>query len=118
MSTRPDPCGLGILYVVTEVLSPSLFHVVDQKREQIMHYDRLMLCDDRIVPLWARRKRHLILESNVSQHPNQDDQDLGDEPVIVDKDVGVDRGVGGSHDLRKGAESGYKRTVQWNQTLL
>ena len=50
----------------------------------------------------------MIWESNLSEHPNQDDQDLGDEPVIVDRDVGVDRGVGGSHDLPKGPESGLQ----------
>ena len=52
-----------------------------------MHHDRLKLCEDRIVPLWARRKRHSILGLTLPYQPNQEDQDLGDEPVPRDRDV-------------------------------
>ena len=38
-------------YVVMKVLSPSLFRVVDQKGEHIMHHDKLKLGEDWIVPL-------------------------------------------------------------------
>ena len=74
-------------YVVVEVLSPALFRVVDQKRSHVMHHDRLKLCEDRIVPLWARRKRHSILGFTLPYQPNQEDQDLGDEPVPRDRDI-------------------------------
>ena len=48
-------------YLVVEVKSPYLYKVVDQKREMILHHDKLRLCETRAVPLWVARKRHEIL---------------------------------------------------------
>ena len=49
--------------MVVQALSPSLFKVADQKRVHVMHHDRLKVCEDREVPIWARCKRHAILEA-------------------------------------------------------
>ena len=53
-------------YVVVEVLSPALFRVVDQKRSYVMHHDRMKICEDRSVPLWARRKRHRLVAEELA----------------------------------------------------
>ena len=48
-------------YLVIEMKSPYIYKVVDQKREMILHHDKLRLCETRAVPLWVARKRHEIL---------------------------------------------------------
>ena len=49
-------------YVVTEVLSPSLYRIEDRRRNFVVHHDRLLLCDDRYIPFWIRRKRQEFLQ--------------------------------------------------------
>ena len=41
--------------------SPYIYKVVDQKREMILHHDKLCLCETRAIPLLVARKRHEIL---------------------------------------------------------
>lgn len=48
-------------YLVVEVKSPFIYKVVDQKRNMILHHDKLRLCETRAIPFWVRRKRHEIL---------------------------------------------------------
>ena len=48
-------------YLVVKVKSPYIYKVVDQKREMILHHDKLCLCETRAVPLWVAHKRHEIL---------------------------------------------------------
>lgn len=42
-----------------------LYTVKDQKKEQVLHHDRLKLCQDRSIPMWLRRMRneHLQVET-------------------------------------------------------
>jgi len=44
---------------------PPLYTVKDQKKEQVLHHDRLKLCQDRSIPVWLRRMRneHLQVET-------------------------------------------------------
>ena len=59
-STKLRPIYKGP-YVVSQVLSPLLFKVKDQKRESVIHHDRMKPCLDHNLPLWLRRMRHELL---------------------------------------------------------
>ena len=50
-------------YIITEVLSPYLYRVQDRRRVLVFHHDRIKLCDDRVIPFWALRKRHALLQT-------------------------------------------------------
>jgi transposase InsO family protein len=60
MSRKLKPVYVGPL-VVSEVISPLLYRVEGRRRSQVLHHDRLRFCNDRAIPMWARRKRHVIL---------------------------------------------------------
>ena len=45
-------------WLVVEALSPVFFRVRNQKREWIVHHDKLKPCHDRALPGWLRRLRH------------------------------------------------------------
>ena len=47
--------------IVTKVLSPVLFRVINRKKSFVLHHDRLKPCQDRELPLWVRRKWNAIL---------------------------------------------------------
>jgi hypothetical protein len=53
---QPIYCGP---YIVSHVISEVLYQIEGRRRRnhQILHHDRLRLCIDRDVPLWARRRR-------------------------------------------------------------
>jgi hypothetical protein len=61
--------------VVSEVLSPLLYRVVGRRRSQVLHHDRLGICNDRVVPMWARRKRHAILDLDTTLPYEHDELD-------------------------------------------
>ena len=61
-SRKLSPLFTG-LYIVTEVLSPYLYRVQDQRKVLVFHHDRIKLCDDRVIPFWALRKRHALLQT-------------------------------------------------------
>ena len=50
-------------YLVESVLSPVLIRIGERKQSKIVHHDRLILCRDRAVPLWLRRRRHRLLST-------------------------------------------------------
>ena len=60
-------------YVVTEVLSPSLYRIEDCRRNFVVHHDRLLLCDDRYIPFWIRRKRQEFLQLDETIHYDEDE---------------------------------------------
>ena len=70
------------------VLSPYLFEVQGQKKSLVLHYNRLQLCEDRVITFWVRRKRHQLFEQeerdpvveNVSQGEESDGA-CGDEQL-------------------------------------
>ena len=45
------PIWLGT-FLVTKVISPSLYQVASQKKTFIVHHDRIRPCHDKILPLW------------------------------------------------------------------
>ena len=73
-SRKLNPLYVGP-YVVKEVLSPSLYRVVDEKKTHIMHHDRLKPCESREIPLWTRRKRKNIMGAlGVMADPEEEPQ--------------------------------------------
>ena len=45
-------------YIVKAVLPHDLYRVEGQRKEEVMHHDRLRRCEDRAIPFWVQRKRH------------------------------------------------------------
>ena len=58
-------------YVVKSVVSETLYVIANQKGEKVHHHDRLVLCEDRAIPLWVHRLRECV---------------LGGEPYAIDLD--------------------------------
>ena len=48
-------------YLVVEVHSPYLYCVEDRKWVMVLHHDKLKLCHEREIPMWIRRRRHVLL---------------------------------------------------------
>ena len=55
------PIWVGPL-IVTEVITPVLLQVRSRKKEQVLHHDKLKICEDWAIPMWMRRLRHQILD--------------------------------------------------------
>ena len=53
-------------FIVSKVLSPVLYEIQGRRKSGVAHHDRLKPCDDRYIPLWVRRKRHGILDLDVT----------------------------------------------------
>ena len=49
-------------YLITEVISPSLYGKEDSRRNFVLHHDRLLLCDDWFIPFWIRYKWQEFLQ--------------------------------------------------------
>ena len=49
-------------YLIIKVYSPVLYLVQDKKRKFVAHHDRLLVCNDRFIPIWMRKLRHQFLE--------------------------------------------------------
>ncbi len=62
ISTKLRPVYDGP-YLVSQVISPVLYRIEGRKRSSVLHHDRLRICQDRDIPMWIRRKRHLFLTS-------------------------------------------------------
>ena len=41
-------------FLVTQVLSSVLYRLKSRNKEVVAHYDRLKLCQDRVIPIWMR----------------------------------------------------------------
>ena len=50
-------------YIVMEVLSSYLYRVQDRRNVLVLHHDHIKLCDNRVIPFWALRKRHALLQT-------------------------------------------------------
>ncbi|XP_064650001.1 uncharacterized protein LOC135501689 [Lineus longissimus] len=59
-SSKLRPPWLGP-FLVEKAISPVLYLINGQSKNQVVHHDRLKLCRDRILPFWLRRKRHHLL---------------------------------------------------------
>ena len=91
-------------YIVTEVLSPYLYRVQDRRKVLVLHHDRIKLCDDRVIPFWALRKRHALLQTGLD-NPSTVDAQLeppGDvQSVIADES----QPRGAQADIGRGASA-------------
>ena len=47
-------------YLVVKVEFP-LIRIKGKKREEVVHHDRLKICENRVVPLWLKKSRHDLL---------------------------------------------------------
>lgn len=70
--------------VVSQVLSPVLFRVRTQKRESVIHHNRLKPFQDRTVPIWMKRLRHGLLNLDDDEAVGQDTPVPTDEPADTD----------------------------------
>ena len=60
-------------YIVSKVYSPIIYKIEGERKTQsIVHHDRLKLCQDRVIPLWLRRKRSELLDTPVNEESDQD----------------------------------------------
>lgn len=53
-------------FIVCQFYPPVLYNIRGRRRDKskVVHHDRLRLCNDRFIPLWARRERQKILKSD------------------------------------------------------
>lgn len=80
-------------FLVVDVLSPILYRIEGKKgkRRQVVHHDRLRICKDRDVPLWARREQQRVLDDTEIQDNSVLEADSEDPPDLsilfrVDRD--------------------------------
>ena len=73
--------------IITEVITPVLFRVRARKKEQVLHHDKLKLCEDRAIPMWMRRLRHQILDLDTTITYDEAEQ----EEITIQKTPKVDR---------------------------
>ena len=45
-------------YLIIKVYSPVLYLVQDKKHEFVAHHDRLLVCNNRFIPMWMRKLGH------------------------------------------------------------
>jgi hypothetical protein len=55
-------------YIISKVLSSSLYVVRGRRRYHVLHHDRLRLCEDRNIPHWVHRARSSVL--NQAEEPD------------------------------------------------
>ena len=93
-SSKLRPIYVGP-FLVTKVLSPVLYKITGRKKSEVLHHDRLRLCQDRDVPLWIRRRRNAILGmEDIEEEPEVESQGIdlsslfhhpeAEEPVVAD----------------------------------
>ena len=93
-------------YLVEEVLSPVLVRIGERKKSKVVHHDRVILCRDRTVPLWLRRRSHRLLErgkrlTNATLPPidEKEGEDLGLDNFLGEGSVSINK-------VREGAVAG------------
>ena len=53
-------CPLFVGPFIVKVVPPNdLYRIEGQRKEETVHHDRLRKCEDRAIPFWVRRRRHL-----------------------------------------------------------
>ena len=82
LSRKLSPIWIGPL-VIEEVLSSVLYRVQGRKRTEVIHHDRLKPCVDRILPLWLRQRRHIVLDLDETIAYSEEEQDP-DEDIFGD----------------------------------
>lgn len=66
--------------MVVGKISSILFRVAGRKSSEVLHHDRLKLCNDRNIPLWLKRKRHDILSGSHDSANDLDNENTDLEP--------------------------------------
>ena len=61
ISTKLQPIYRGPFLIIKRY-SPVLYMVQDRKRKLVAHHDRLLICNDRFIPLWMRKLRQEFLD--------------------------------------------------------
>jgi transposase InsO family protein len=64
-------------FLVVKVISDVLYRLKDRRREFVVHHDRLILCQDRFIPLWLRRLRHQFMNLDETIAYDEQEQDVG-----------------------------------------
>ena len=72
------PIWIGPL-VVTQVISPVLYHVRDRCHEHVLHHDQLKLCEDHVVPMWLHQLRHKIVDLDATIAYDEAEQELDED---------------------------------------
>ena len=72
------PIWIGPL-VVTQVISPVLYHVQDRHHEHVLHHDWLKLCEDCVVPMWLCQLRHKVVDLDATIAYDEAEQELDED---------------------------------------
>ena len=91
------PIWIGPL-VVTEVISPVLYHVKDHHCKFVLHHDRLKLCQDQVIPMWVWQLHHKVIDLDTTiayDEAEQEASDIADEsppskPEVMPLEPGLD----------------------------
>ena len=81
-------------WVITEVKSPVLFKVNNNKKSMVVHHDMIKICGDKELPGWAVRMRSRILDRN-----SNSGSDTSDEGLVMDRSGQVASGGSGSDNI-------------------
>ena len=81
-------------FLITEVISPSLYRVSNQKKSFVLHHDKLLICRSPTIPFWLRKKRNQLFadletqsDESLEQLPIQDEDLLTQESPEVNLDL-------------------------------
>jgi hypothetical protein len=101
-------------FLIMERINPVLHRMQFRRKDKVIHHDRLKLCRDAQIPMWLRRKRHELLDLDVTIAYDEEEQALDevDRPGVpgrrkVIPDVPVQQLIGTIDDL--GASGGELR---------
>ena len=71
--------------IVIEEISTLLYRLASRNRESVKHHDQLRICEDRDIPLWVRRKRHMVLTDGSQNTPTATGADNDNLQAGVDQ---------------------------------
>ena len=91
------PIWIGPL-VITEVISPVLYHVKDHRCEFVLHHDHLKLCQDQVIPMWVQQLCHKVIDLDTTIAYDEAEQEASDvmdesppsEPEVMPLEPGLD----------------------------
>ena len=86
-SKKLQSIWLGPYLVMEVLLSPILYRIKDQKRELVVHHDRLRICEDHFIPIWLQRLRHNLLDLDDTLRYDQEESNEDGMDDTVDLSV-------------------------------
>ena len=87
-SPKLKPIWKGPFLVVT-IVANHVYRLASRKKETTVHHDRLKLCEDRDLPLWLKRRRHVVLGENLPlslENPPPEDHYAGIPELFSEPD--------------------------------